>query len=301
MADGDPMVLETIHGDPEESLLDNGSIELWSGSTGVIPDGWLGGGSMTHLRIAGTRTGGSGSYHWRASRAGAVYGQQTTAGYQWVELVGNDSLDARGHVSLCWSVWAYETGADSPKIRIAVGEWDKDKGNLGKNAGYVGETIAGAWGLHEFGPYTLQHADCAYIYFLISIDSYASGNTEVWIDDVILKVSYTFAKNPSMPDSQSIVDPTRKFGRTIDGSLYMARGDGGASKFQKTLNFGLIGIDQLKALRSLWLLGVPCRWTPNQPHLPSSLEVRVTKFNFVARRGGFGSNCYGGSLELSEI
>lgn len=303
MADGDPMVLQTIWGDPEESLCPNGTFDKYT-YINAKPDGWSGGTSMTHSRQSGARTDGSGTYYWKATRAGAISGNQVNLGYvtNHVVLSGNDGLDARGHFDqdIYVSIWAKQDGTDAPSIWPVISEYDKDGAYLGGVLGASKQVVTSGWTQLVWGPLAFDSEETAEWYFGWNVQSNSDGDTSLYVDDCLLYLSYTFAANPSMPDDQDIIEPARRYGRSSGATLYMVRGAASATKFQKNLNFGLIGLDQLKALRSLYLLGKPMRWTPNQPHLPSSLDVMMTKYKFGAGRGAFGANIYRGSIELSE-
>jgi len=308
MADGDPMVLQTVYGKPEQSIVSNGPFDIWSWTGTQPPAGWTVGGFGTITRVTGARTGGSGIYYVRRDyeHLGGSAFTNLLLPADPIELAGNDALPARGHygAALYVHVWAYENGTDSPRLDISLHQFDDISSYPGPALSALTvptQSLHPGWYRHIYGPYVINEATCKYIAPLVYLDSLIAGDAEIYLDDLQLFMSYTFAANPSMPDDQDIFDPTEKYARTISGSLVMGSGAAGSAKHQKMLNFGLIGLDQFKALRSLRLLKRPMRWTPNQPHMPASLDVRMTAFKFGAGRGAFGSNIYRGSMELSEI
>ena len=299
MADGDPMVLKTIYGTLDESLLNNGTFEK-PAQVGYAPTGWTKSGPAPYFRIAsGTRTGGDGLYYANLTDSTGLQLEVNDI-FQNVTLNGSDSLDARGHAGMSFtaSTWARADGSAMEVGLLNVWELNSSGGIVATHS--AGLPLSGVWAQSTLTG-TIDHADCVALRFYIQITNATAGTVDLKFDDAQLYFPYTFAANPSMPDDQDIFDPTEKYARTISGSLVMGSGAAGSAKHQKMLNFGLIGLDQFKALRSLRLLKRPMRWTPNQPHMPASLDVRMTAFKFGAGRGAFGSNIYRGSMELSEI
>jgi len=304
MADGDPMVLQTISGDLSESLLNNGPIELWSGATNVSPDGWECTGVPSSVdRDAFPLTGAPGAYSVIIADSGMSLGgwgnfrQIAVSG-----LNGSDSLPSRGHKGQSFVASIRHKLSGTAALLATLWIYERNSSGSTVASHYVDFSPTGTPQLASQA-FTISHDDCVALWYVITITVVTTGYMFLAFDDAQLYRTYTFAANPSMPDQQSIFVPNRKFGRDAGGKLYRARGATNTAKFQKQLNFNLIGLAQYKALRSLWLLDVPCRWTPNHPHLPSSLDVRLTddQFNFSLGKGGFGSNIYRGSLELSEI
>jgi len=300
MAYGDPMQLITVAGDTNESLLVNGSIELFEPSE--MPTGWQCTGPYDSVtqQVAIASPGFWSVLFYDASFGTGAWGEfrQIAA----VELPGSDSLWARGHygMPLYAKIWLKQTGTATVGATLYVDEVYMPSTVLTTHSQVT--SISGV-AVEATLSTTITNASCNGLRFRLGVNVTGSGSIYLYVDMCAVYLSYTFAANPSMPDDQEIIDSTELYGRTKAGNLYMACGGATASKHQKTLHFGLVGLDQFKALRSLRLLKRPMRWTPNQPHMPASLDVRMTgyKMGLTARQGSYGSNSYGGWIELSEI
>jgi hypothetical protein len=307
MADGDPMVLATKWGGDLvtqsnfETLLVNGNFEDWD-DTAAIADGWTWiGAGYTFTRQAGARTGGAGAYYQRATKAsvGAATMEQT------IDLRGHADLDALGHMGreFTGSIWLREQGAGTTDISLVL------RGYSGISLIESGSTVtadpmpAGAWTQYT-ATYTIANATVDKINFEISFNvASGTGAQQIEIDDAMLYRTYTFANNPSMPDNQHFDVPGREYIRTVGADLLMGRAAGSTAKYELPLRFGLIGLDQLKELRSFALLDKPVHLTANHPHFPVYWQGRIVgRFKFGLMRGAsFGSGQYAGVLNLSEL
>jgi len=301
MANGDPMILSTLT-DGGGSMLLNGDMEDWA-DTADAADYW----TWTETQVAtlsrqsGTRTGGAGSYFQRISIAApaqseiGIYSQEVTP-------EGSVELDVKGHdgQTLTCSVWARDTGAGTSTLQMKLIEYDAAETSSLMTPGDV-EDLTSDWVQYTFA-FTLSYDLMHHLNFQIFVASSGAGSSIVDLDDALLYIGYTFAANPSMPDNQILSVPMRQFRRTLGGRLIRSRPAGPVAKIEKQLSFRLVGQAQHNALRSLWLLDQPMTWTPNHPHLPSTLQVRwVNDFDFHTI-GPFSSGpLYAGTMVLSEI
>jgi len=301
MASGDPMVLSTLV-DAGGSLLLNSNLEDWA-DTADAADNWNWNETQvaTLSRESGTRTSGAGTYIQRVSIAAPA--QSIIGTYnQTVTLLGHEGLPASGYDGqVCYgSVWAKDTGAGTSKLKLELAEYDSDDNLL---AAYSDDAVelTSSWAQISYS-FTITDDDTAKILFQLALASHAAGSAVIDIDDALLYFTYTFAANPSMPDGQIMSVPMRQFRRTLGGRLIRSRPAGPVAKIEKQLSFRLIGQTQYDALRALWLLDQPMTWTPNHPHLPSTLQVRwVNDFDFHSI-GPFSSGpLYAGTMVLSEI
>lgn len=301
MAYGDPMVLAP------RNLITNGALEVWTDLTAgqQLADGWTlemsGGHGSTEHRIAGTRTGGSGSYfqELRFDFAGSN-GLMATM-LQKFPLHGVESLDGNGHangLTFTFSVWMRKDNAITTDYNIVWVERDKNDAALQTNN--TSGSLTTSWVQYSVSD-IVRDSDCYYIE--VWVQFYRNGGTgeHPQIDDAIFSTTYTFGQNPSIPDRQRITTPRRTFDRGIDGTMRSLRPHLPSAKFEKTLNFGMVNRTTMERLRSIWLLDTELFWTPNHPHLPSILTVRwVNEFDFALVKT-LGAEYYKGTAVLAEV
>jgi hypothetical protein len=310
MAFGDPQILETryaanvITGDNFQSLLVNGPLDLPL-AAGEAP-GWTtgsiaGGTKSTPL---GTRTGGNGTRYFRwtmtASGTGFLFDF-----YQDVDLRGNRALDAFGHSgrAFTFKIWARNVGTGTMRIALVAGFVNEIGGGSEAAQSTAFTALTGTWTQYTL-TVTPSASRTARINLDVQIDATVSGNPDIQFDEAEFYRAYTFEVNPTIPDDPDYMVPGQTFVRTVNNSL-MDFGplDSACAKLRYQMNFGMCGLNQLQELRSLWLLGSGMRWTPNLPHLPSVVEVRIVgkSFPFAMHRTSTSRNQYHGSLMLEEI
>lgn len=311
MAFGDPQVFETLYnGDLEtqsnfDSLLLRGTFDGATISAGA-PTGWeFGSGSTAGKTIAaGSRTGGVGTDYYRA--------QYTAPGtgflfhfYQVVPLRIHRGLSF-GHTGRTFSfrIWARNNGTGTVQIQLTA---DLLKENLfsaseaSQSASAV--NLTSTWTLYTMS--ITPTADfMAAIGVNVNLTVTVDGNPDLQFDEADLYESYTFALNPTVPDDPDFMVPGETFVRTVNNSL-LAFGpkDVGSARMRYQMNFGAVGLTQLQALRSFWLLRSPIRWQPKLPHLPTYVQCRIVgkSFPFAMHRGSVNANLYHGALQLEEI
>jgi len=300
MAYGDPMILTT------QDLLENGPLEIWS-NTAVPANGWNNWTGTTGLmptfsRQAGTRTLGAGAYFQRCTCTTPVGGRLEY--YQRLSLLGSGALPARGHLAVTFTLkfWARQSsGTATITVQPTIIERN-DVTELALSRA-TAQTLTGSWtqyshsrALSESGTTELELTT----YFICTV--VGNGNATIDIDDFELTVTYTFVRNPAIPDDQTIIVPFRKMLRSLGGSLLRARpGVPALAKHEKRLVFAMVARTQYEKFRSLWFLDSPLVWTPNHPHLPTTLIVRWTNdFDFRLLRT-LSPEFYQGNMMLTEV
>jgi hypothetical protein len=304
MADGDPMMLTTQWGDGL-SLISNGNFEIWT-NTAAFADGWVyanyNAKTPTLSRSAGARTGGAGTYfqhvdYGTISVSGTLFGA-----YNRVELHGNSALPARGHLGMTFtaSLWTRKTySAGSPTVRIDINERDVNLALLNSTSGSV-SNILSAWAAFTH-THVIANSATVFLEIYLNFSAPTVSSYLIDLDDAALYTSYTFARNPVIPDDQRIISPTRTFARSYAGSLFVRKVGAASARHEKRLRFGMIDLTQLKAFRSLYLLDVPMQWTPYHPHLATTLDVRwMGDFDFSVLKY-LSLNMYRGSMTLAEV
>jgi hypothetical protein len=312
MAFGDPMQLATLYDldfasglySNYHSLLDNGPLEVWA-DTAAMADGWtyaFSSATPTFSRQAGTRTGGAGAYFQRMAYAApgvAVLGDVE----QYVRIRGDDSLDGIGHSGLdfTYSVWARNVGSGTCTIRLFADEYS-DSGTIG-GTGNTATALTGTWTEYTVTRTISTTHTLRQLHVYARLELTGAGSPTVELDEARLYSLYTFSVNPAMPDDPRLITPNRSFQRSPTNKLIQHRpGNSQTAKFEYTMHLGSVGLAQLKALRSLWLLQTPLRWNPNLAHLPTELYVLPTgDFNLRMRSPSVNSNNYFGTLQLAEI
>lgn len=316
MAFGDPMVMETIYNGDQatqsnfDSLLENGPLEIWS-NTGAAPDGWTESilkAVTSHGRAAGTRTSGVGSYYMTYLWPTGTTNGTALIFNQYVPLKGHERFVSRGHkgrtFKLTFWVRVTTTGNTSWQIILyganAAGTPIESLGTV------VDSTPSGSWTEITVTGSIANDATVQLLsYFSFTIDTTLGiGVTATLdLDEFALYEYYTFAVNAAMPDDPKLSVPNRSFRRTVSNKLIRHRpGSVVAAKYEYTLHFGLIGLTQVEALRSLYLLDTPIRWQPNLPHLPTYVQVVIVDaVDFRLRSPSVNSNNYFGTLNLVEI
>lgn len=310
MAYFDPMIFRTRYNrlltpvGSYDSLILNGKLEKWT-NTAAVADNWTaatGWTGVTLSRSAETRTGGSGSYAQRIVATGYSAGTYWQM-YQTYVMLGHLQYVGRGHYNKFVSGYAWLRDANNSgrfSGRVIIEMLNSAGGVLSTQYGNS-VVLTSTW-QQVWVTLTTAHADVAQLRFTIRVTCDSTGTTpDIRIDDAELYEEYTFARNPSMPDEDEIMIPGRNFVRTIGGTLLRGRPAAVQARIEKRLNFGMISLTQVEALRSLYLHDCPLEWVPNHPLLPALLEVRCIgnfDFHFITAAGG--SNHYGGSLTLSE-
>lgn len=300
MAYGDPMILTT------QDLLENGPLEVWS-NTAAPADGWddytgTSGLMPSFSRQAGTRTGGSGTYFQRCTCTTPVGGRLDY--WQRVVLLGSGSLPARGHLAITFTLkfWARKSaGTATITVQPRIVERSDTAELAYSNA--TAQTLTGTWTQYSHSRTLSESATTileATTYFICT--AAGDGNATIDIDDFELTVTYTFVRNPAIPDDQTIIVPFRKMLRSFAGTLLRARpGVPALARHEKRLVFAMIARTQFERFRSLWFLDSPLVWTPNHPHLPTTLIVRWTNdFDFRLLRT-LSPEFYQGNMMLAEV
>lgn len=289
-----------------QTLLTNGPMEIWS-DTAAIADGWLyeaqNSETPTLLRVAGTRTSGFGSYFQRITYAAPAAGSLCKIAQE-VYLKRHDHLNAGGvdnmiFLAQCWA----RDGAAASRIdlQISINEHDADGVGL-TGTSNTRTPLSTNWS-QNLHTHTVTNDNTAMIRVVFDFDRVNAGGSIIEMDEAELYTGYTFARNPASPATADFSVAHRKFKRTIDGSLYLARPKNQSAKIERTLPFRGIGLAQVKSLRGLWLLDVPLRWVPNEPTLPAVVFCRITDMTLKFRlmRAGWSDNLYSGSITLSEV
>jgi len=313
MAFGDPMVLDTRY-NWALATLDNFDTMLVGGKfdgaaldvDAKSPPGWFMNSfvTATYSMLTGTRTGGSGSRVYRV-QASSVTGQLFYL-YQNVRLSGNERYDANGHSGrqFTFTVWAKNAGTGTAVVMtLYLGAYREDLATaVPADNNSAGFTLTSTW-----TKYTVSVTPASPLTAVYNVDIgctlASTGSPDLQFDEAEFFTTYTFAVNAAMPDAPRILVPNRTYQRTAGNRLLRHRPRAGnAAKHEYDLNFGLIGLAQLKALKSLWLLDTPLRWQPNLPHLPAYLAVMMTdNFDLRMRSPSVNSNNYSGSLHLAEF
>lgn len=310
MAYGDPMTLITVWGGDfatvsnKSSLIANGNFEVWS-NTAAFADGWnyLNSNAKTPTlsRSGGARTGGVGSYFQTVN-----YGTISVSGLLFsatnlVELHGNKNLPARGHHGRTFTavLWARKSSsAGNPTVKIEIQELDED-GNILPSSSETWN-IPTNWSSLTHSR-TLTNNDTAFLRMSLVFTAPTATTYYIDLDDAVLYTTYTFARNPAIPDDQRIISPTRTFARSYDGSLFLRKVGAASARHEKRLHFGMIDLTQYNAFRSLHLLDVPMHWYPWHPHLAAELDVRwIGDFDFSALKY-LSLNMYKGTMTLAEV
>lgn len=305
MAFGDPMVLRTLYNGgygavSHDSLLIDGPME--DGLTGTDWAWNFVSATPAIASAAGVRTGGGGSNIHRLTFT--TPGTGTLGDYnQSVGLRGNSPLSGYGHNGLTFNgtIWVRRTDAGAGLITAVVKMGENAFTTTGSSQNL---TSIGTW--YQLDVSRALTATNSQPTLTLKVDlSYATGGGSpvIELDDAILYHSYTFAVNAAMPDEPRLIAPGRSFQRAPGGTMIEHRSATvTCNKHEYTLHFGLVGLAQLKSLRSLWLLDSPMEWQPNLPHLPTYLDVRFTgDFNLRMRSPSVNSNNYYGTLTLAEI
>uniref|UniRef100_A0A6M3K392 Uncharacterized protein n=3 Tax=viral metagenome TaxID=1070528 RepID=A0A6M3K392_9ZZZZ len=311
MADGDPMILQTLYGVPRaqlsnfQSLLTNGPMEVWT-DTASWPDGWdwaQSGGvsSVTHSRQAGTRTSGLGAYFYR--QVYSTEGIEQLGALSQKIILPDNQWDANGIKDTMFNlaVWMRNTGTGTARVNATIQGLDTTGAFVEWNGSNL-VTLTGAWQLITY-TYTVSSASVAQINANLLMELSVGGAPILEFDEAALWVDYTFTRNPASPAVAAISYPYRKFSRTIGGSLYMAKPASQSAKIRRVLPFVGIGSAQVATLRGLYILDAPMRWTPYEPTLPACVFVRMIDpvFSFQLMRAGWADNLYRGSITLEEI
>lgn len=311
MADFDPMILRTRYNrllapiGSYDSLILNGKLEKWT-VTSALADNWTentGWTGITLSRLAGTRTGGAGSYVQRIQATGYTAGTFYQM-YQTYVMLGHAQLDAFGHYnkSVLGFAWVRNVGSSPGNFsaRLAVELLNASGVTLSTFYGTI-VTLSSTW-QQIFITLATANTACRSLRFTIRIICDVIGAApDINVDDAEMYEQYTCVRNPSMPDEGEIMVPGRNFSRTIGGTLLRGRPTAVTAKWEKQLHFGLIGLSQVEALRSLYLHDCPMEWVPNHPLLPALMEVRwIGDFDFKLISSAAGSNHYGGRAVFSE-
>jgi len=312
MADFDPMVLRTRYNrllapvGSYDSLILNGKLEKWT-NVAALADNWTentGWTGITLNRLAGTRTGGAGLYVQRIRATGHSAGTFYQM-YQTYVMLGHAQFDACGHYNkfVAADAWVRNAGTTpgNYSARLIIEMLSSTGGLLGSPQYGSIVTLSATW-QQIWVTLATANTGCRQLRLTVRIIcDVATPDPDINVDDVEMYEEYTFARNPSMPDEGEIMVPGRNFSRTIGGTLLRGRPAAVTAKWEKQLNFGLIGKTQVEALRSLYLHDVPMEWVPNHPLLPALLEVRwIGDFDFKLISSAAGTNHYGGRAVFSE-
>lgn len=306
MAFGDPMVLATLYNGGisnvnHDSLLIDGPMD--DGLTGTDWTYNVGVASPTVSEQSGARTGGAGSKFHRLTYSAP--GTGLLGDYrQYVFLRYNDKFSGGGHNAETFdaSIWVKRNDASAGTVtaQIKIAE-----NTVGVTSGGSQVLSTGTW--YELtGQRVITNSSTVALNLQIELHinySVGGGSPVIDVDEASLYKTYTFALNAAMPDDPRLIAPGRSFQRAPGGGLIEHRsGTPSCNKHEYVLHFGLVGLAQVKSLRSLWLLDSPMRWTPNLPHLPENLDVRFTgDFNLRMKSPSVNSNNYSGTLTLAEI
>ena len=315
MAIGDPMILRTMWGGDYasggnyKSLIVNGELETWANPNSIADSfefvtTYQGPGVKS--RQAGCR-GSYGSYYQRcywASASSATGGGELIRIYQTVRLYGNRQLPGRGHYGLPFTMdyWVRAGAGDTGSVRVnyQIREYDEDMNLIYSPDTYTGNLAKGTWVKYAYTR-NIAMTSAAYIQFFLLFQCTSSGTVTFDLDDMRLYRSYTFARNPAIPDQQTQDTVGRSFTRSLDGTLRQARIDSWTAKYEKRLQFGMISIEQVKELRSFILLSAPVELSPYHPHMPDRLEAHiVSPDNFVPVKS-LGPGIYTGNMVLSQL
>jgi len=303
MATGDPMILSHSGA---SVLLPNPSAETYTGVTGIV-DKWasadilLGTPSQaTDQEHAGTysqkfildatQTAPLSQYFYIRYRlpmpglnAPLYYANAAYTIGCWLFTDDSTLLTFKMRVSLCNNAWAEITGYDTA-IDPAINTWTAASYALS-----LGATPNAAL----YGIEVQLHTN------LVADNNAATPS--VWWDDLSMYSSYTFAKNPSMPDDGRMF-LEEQVGRNADNSLVTYRYPANMAKNKQRLNFSLITQAQMERLRQLWLSGKALTWTPNLPKYPSTLKVKIVGKEFAHTQNSplIGAG-YKGSIDLEEV
>lgn len=305
MADGDAMILATLwNGDLAtqsnfDSLLVNGPLEDWPDANDLAT-GWAYSSGWTETRQAGNRTGGVGGFYQRLVRGSP----STSVWEQFIDLRGHAALDALGHMGREFTaeIWVRDQGAGSVDMSFRMFTYRSNGITLLQSGAITSATpVPSSWTKYT-ATITINDATAAKIKFHVTFNN-QSGAQQIEIDECALYRTYTFDRNPSVPDNQPLAIPHREYRRNSAGDLLMGRPSGSTGKYEKRLRFGLVGLTQLKELRSIALLDKPVHLTPFHPHFPEFFQARIVgDFNFRLVPGGsFAGNHYAGDLILSEL
>lgn len=302
MAFGDPMVLETrYNGGAQQvtfdSLLVNGPMDDGTGSWAWVPDV----ASPVVSTQFGARTGGSGAEYHRLTFSSPGVGD---LGYyeQSVTLRGHTRLGNYGHqgrtINGAMYVRRNDATAGSVTATLQILETA-----VGVSSGTPQILSSGTWYGLSASRTIAALSNTFTLRIKLAYGSGGGGSPVIDVDDAELYRTYTFARNPSMPDAPLLIKPGQTFQRTESGGLVVfgpARVD--TARYEYTLNLRGIGQTQLEELRSLWLLDVPMRWTPNLPHLPTYLDVRFSgNTNLRMETNSVTTGRFVGSFGLVEI
>jgi hypothetical protein len=294
MAQGDAMVLQTAN------LTVYGGMDTDGG--GGVATGWTADVSGTATKTTTIDTSvkrtGAGSQKIVAGGGGSggdVYIFLTAV----ISLLGRSDLNGYGHYGSLFHAEAYFKAEVGGKYYLRITELTAAGADI---ADYDSDVITAAG--TDFTLATWEHAianaTCAKVRVLLACRMSAAESKTFYIDDVSLYETYTFSKNPSMPEQADVDRETKQSrlaNRTLKSFTYPASG----YKFSGKLAFGLISEAQMLALRSLWIWDKELTFTPNLNKLPSSLIIRLGKkfdFNHVSPNLGAG---YKGSLEWEEV
>lgn len=303
MAFGDPMMLATLYNGGvndtnHDSLLidgpmDDGAPGDWSWDADVA--------TPTISNQFGTRTGGAGSQFHRLTFTTPGTG---VLGYyrQVVTLRGHNRLGNYGHQGevIYAQMHAKRNDATSGTVTATV-QITETVAGVSSGPPQAG-MATGTW--YNLSAQRTIAALSNTFEIRIKLEYGGGGGSPVIdVDEAALYLSYTFAVNAAMPDRPRLIAPGRAFQRTPGGVLVAHRsGALDCNKYEYTLNFGNIGLAQVKSLRSLWLTDAPMRWTPNLPHLPTYIDVRFSGgFDIQMKSPSVNSNNFHGSLTLAEI
>lgn len=317
MADGDPMVLATRYGGDVtadsnwSSLLKNGNFEYFSSDT-EIADGWTWTTGPAHYawgsstkKATGYRTGGTGSYYLYLNLTGN--GSPTPGVLGWlqqsVNLPGNANLAGNGHdnQTFHFKIWIKEdSGGISVTFTIQLRFFDKNGAVVQTVTGVPAVQPDNTWRLYELdATLTADTAVSMDVYMAFSVS--ADGTVALRFDDACLYTSYTFGKNPTIPDRQDIFYPRRQLTRNVNGGLRCFRPGSTQAKHRKVLRFGAVNLAQFKALRSLYLLDAGMTLYASHPHLPAAMPCRwINDFDFALVRH-IAPDLYQGNVTLEEI
>lgn len=305
MAFGDPMILSTIYNGGVaqtnfDSLLIDGPMD--DGLTGTS---WLWNTSVATPAIsnqAGTRTAGAGSNFHRLTFTTPGTGDLGEY-YQQYSRRGHAKLDGFGHKDQSFSVsfWVRRNDATSGSVTATA---QVHESVVLVSSGTPQVLATGTWyNLTASRTLTSTSSTIIQAQLDLSYGGGGGGSPVIDIDEAQLNLAYTFAVNAAVPDEPRLIAPGRSLQRSPGGGLIVHRANVATpNKYEYTLHFGLIGLAQLKTLRSLWLLDSPMTWQPNLPHLPTYLDVRFTgDFNLRMKSPSVNSNNYYGTLTLAEI
>jgi hypothetical protein len=297
MAQGDAMVLRT--GNLYSDYYD---FEVDTNADGIA-DGW----TATYLPAGATKAlYATAPYHGTYSQRITFTTKIPDNAYitsDNIQLLGRSDLNARGHLGavIAGSIYFKQLDVISTvQGKVHIFEIASDGTTvLETHHDSAPFTLTTAWALHSFSAAITNSATVYYqIQIMYSVAS--APGADVLCDYLDTYETYTFAKNPSMPEQADVDRETKQSrlaNRTLKSFTYPASG----YKFSGKLAFGLISEAQMLALRSLWIWDKELTFTPNLNKLPASLAIRLGKkfdFNHVSPNLGAG---YKGSLEWEEV